>query len=201
MSTKQKLRPDISTIAVSSELRKWYWLKVELATEARRRGIKCSGAKFTILERLCHFYDIGNSQWPGDKRAYVNSNFDWHSSELSTNTIITDNYKNTQNVRRYFKAHVDIGFKFNIDLMDWCKKNTGKTLGDAGRYWQSQKASSTKTIIKSHNQYNQYTRDFMNDNPSLSINAVRKAWALKKALPSESGKHKYERSDLKLLNK
>jgi len=50
-------------------------------------------------------------------------------------------------------------------------------------------------------QFSQYTRDFMEDNPSLNVSDVRKAWALKKALPSESGRHEYERSDLKLLDK
>lgn len=200
MTTKRAQRPDISTISSSAELRKWYWLKVELATEARRLGIKCSGAKFTILERLCYFHNTKKTEWPGDMRAPIISNFDWHSSELSNDTIITDSYKNTQNVRRYFKAHVDPSFKFNIDLMDWFKNNIGKTLGDAGRYWQSHKLSTTQTKIKPHNQYNQYTRDFMGDNPSLSINDARKAWAIKKTLPSKSGRHKYERSDLKLLD-
>jgi hypothetical protein len=79
MNSRSNVRPGISTILNNSDLCKWYWLKVELVTEARRRGIKCSGTKITILERLCHFYDTGNPQWPGDKCAHVDSKFDWHS--------------------------------------------------------------------------------------------------------------------------
>lgn len=192
-------RPKISTIASSSELSRWYWLKTELATEAKRQGVKCTGAKFNILERLCHFIETGEQQWPGDVSSKLESKFDWHSGKLTKNTLITDNYKNTQNVRRFFQANVDPNFKFNIGLMDWIKTHIGKTLDEAGKYWQAQQDDpKEQTQIKPHNQFNQYTRDFMDDNPTLGMPEVRKCWALKKARPSPTGRHVYERSDLKL---
>lgn len=199
MAKKPDVRPVIATISVSAELRRWYWLKVELAAEARRLGIKCTGAKFTILERLCHFHDTGVQQWQGDDSPQVSSKFDWHSSELTNDTVITDNYKNSQNVRRFFKAQIDPGFKFNIGLLDWFKGNIGRTLGDACEYIQEQRVNPNKTKIKPHNQFNQYARDFADDNPLLGMKDARKVWALKKKLPSENGRHEYERSDLQLL--
>lgn len=57
--------------------------------------------------------------------------FDWHSAELTPQTVITDSYRNTQNVRRFFKAHIGADFKFNRPLMAWMKQNTGKPLSDA----------------------------------------------------------------------
>ena len=113
---------------------------------------------------------------------------------------IRDSYKNTQNVRRFFKAHADPNFKFNIAFMEWLKANVGKTLGDAAAYCQSQQDDKTTTKIKPHNQLNQYLRDFMADNPALGIEDARRAWALKKELPSETGRHRYERDDLGLLD-
>lgn len=57
--------------------------------------------------------------------------FDWHKEPLSPQTIITDNYKNTQNVRRFFKENVHKEFKLNRTMMAWMKGNSGKTLSDA----------------------------------------------------------------------
>ncbi len=192
-------RPGIQTITSGAELRKWYWLKRELQEEARRVGVKGTGAKFTILERLCHFRDSGEIKWPGDTIKRTSSKFDWHSGKLTAKTPITDNYKNTQNVRRFFQTYADPKFKFNIALIDWIRSNPGKTLGDAAKFWRQQRDSNASTAIKPHNQYNQYFRDFMEDNPSLGIKDARAAWARKKQLPSETGRHQYARSDLDFL--
>jgi len=200
MNSRTKNRPAISRITTSTELRKWYWLKTELAAENKRLGIRSTGAKFTLLERLCHFHDTGNTVWPGDTPTLVQSRFDWHSAVLTPQTVITDSYKNTQNVRRFFKAHIDPGFKFNIQFMDWIKANTGKTLDDAAEYWKAQQTQSTPTKIKPHNQFNQYVRDFMQDNPSLTLSDARTAWRHKKSLPSKTGRHRYEKTDLDFIS-
>lgn len=59
------------------------------------------------------------------------SNFDWHSEPLTDETIITKNYKNTQNVRRYFYSHFGNNWKNNRTFMAWLKENEGKALKDA----------------------------------------------------------------------
>ena len=202
MANSSERRPVITSIDSAAELRRWYWLKTELAAEAKRLGVRSTGAKFTVLERLCHFHDTGEKVWPGDK-VVKNSGagctkFDWHSAALDEHTVITDNYKNTQNVRRYFQRQVDEKFKFNIGLLDWFKQNVGKTLGDAAEFWQQQQANPEQTKIKSHNQFNQYARDFVQHNPALGMQGARKYWALKRSLPSPNGRHIYEHSDLQL---
>ena len=62
-------------------------------------------------------------------------NLDWHKEPLSKNTIIDDGYKNTQNVRRFFKFHCGDHFKFDRSFMLWMKTNQGKTMGDAVAEW------------------------------------------------------------------
>lgn len=59
------------------------------------------------------------------------SEFDWHSESLNDQTIITENYKNTQNVRRYFQSRLGPDWKNNRKFMLWLKENEGKTLKDA----------------------------------------------------------------------
>lgn len=57
--------------------------------------------------------------------------FDWHSESLSIETLITSNYKNTQNVRRFFQSYFGSAWKNNRVFMAWFKENEGKKLKDA----------------------------------------------------------------------
>lgn len=120
-------RPNIHTIGTGDELRRWYWRKDELVAHARHVGVKTSGAKFTVLARLAHYLDTGETRLPSDQNRKLTSKFDWKHSDLSDATPITDNDPNTQNVRRFFLAHIGPGFRFNIRFMDWMKANVGRT--------------------------------------------------------------------------
>ena len=194
----QDTRPNISDITTGNELRRWYWRKDELVAHARALDLRRTGGKFDILNRIAIFLDTG--QPPQENRQSNKSKFDWHSEPLENTTIITDSYKNTQNVRRYFKSQLGEGFKFNIAFMEWMKSNIGRSLADACAAYETIKADQAAhgTRIKSHNQFNQYTRDFLTDNPEMNMDDVRRIWARKIAQPSENGRHIYERSDLKL---
>lgn len=66
--------------------------------------------------------------------------FDWHCDAIDSATPITETYKNTQNVRRYFKSQCGDHFKFDRSFMAWFKENTGKTMGDAVEEWLSRQA-------------------------------------------------------------
>lgn len=57
--------------------------------------------------------------------------FDWHKDTISNSTLITSSYKNTQNVRRFFKLNYGEHFKFDRNFMQWMKGAEGLTLGDA----------------------------------------------------------------------
>ena len=198
----EQQRPEIHTVTDSVELRRWYWTKEELLIECRRLSLRTSGGKFQLLDRISHFHDTGETAFPGDKKRTITSKFDWHSAPLSLETVITDSYKNSQNVRRFFKAHVGDHFKFDIAIMAWMKENEGRTLADAVEAIKSLEAKAKQpgfqSKIADHNQFNQYTRDFLADNPQMGMKNVRYFWALKRALPSDDGRHRYDPSDLDL---
>jgi hypothetical protein len=195
-------KPNINSIHSGSQLKQWYWLKVELATEAKRRGLKSSGSKFEILDRIALFLDTGKVEKLPTTSKTKRSQFDWHSEALSPETVITNSYKNTQNVRRFFASQLGDSFKFNIEFMAWLKSNEGKTLADACTAYKAMKQRAAdpnfQTKIEPHNQFNQYTRDFLNDNPNLGMDDVRRVWASKIMLPSSTGRHVYQASDLTL---
>ena len=202
MPRSRESRPDIALITTGGELRRWYWLKSELAAHAKTVGLRSTGGKFTILDRLAHFLDTGETTWPGDVRTKPKSKVDWHSAKLTPETVITDSYRNTQNLRRFFKAQTGDNFRFNIAFMAWMKANEGKTLAEAVEAYHRQKTEASKpgfqSEIADHNQFNQYTRDFLADNPDMGMDDVRRYWALKRDMPSENGRHVYDRSDLDL---
>lgn len=190
-------RPPIDAITTGAELKRWYWLRAELEAHARTLGLSRAGVKFDILDRIAHFLDTGEKTKP--KRAKASSGFDWHSAALTDDTVLTDSYRNSQNVRRYFKSRLGASFAFNTEFMAWLKANAGRTLADACTEYQAiaarRAANGGKADIAKGNQFNQYTRDFLADNPDAGMDEVRRIWALKRAQPSDTGRHVYDRAD------
>jgi hypothetical protein len=194
-------RPNIDTIKTGKELKRWYWLKEELVAYCQHKGLSYVGVKFDMLERIATSLDKGTAPTKSKTTPIkARSTFDWHAASLALNTLITDSYKNTQNVRRFFQQHCGQKFHFSIPFMAFMKNNCGKTLQQAIDEWQrlnkQQKDKNFKSEIPAGNQYNQYIRDFFADNPNMTIEQARHFWKLKKGLPL--GRHVYERKDLKL---
>lgn len=73
----------------------------------------------------------------GWRNRFSMDTFDWHKDDLSYSTLITASYKNTQNVRRFFKLNCGEDFKFDRDFMQWMKAAQGLTIGDAIEEWLS----------------------------------------------------------------
>ena len=61
--------------------------------------------------------------------------FNWHCDPIDRNTPVTATYRNTQNVRRFFKAKCGDHFKFDRPFMAWMKDGRKKTMGDAVKEW------------------------------------------------------------------
>jgi hypothetical protein len=66
--------------------------------------------------------------------------FDWHGGEITPATPITKSYRNTQNVRRFFKTECGADFAFDRSFMVWLKDGAEKTMGDAAEEWRRRKA-------------------------------------------------------------
>ncbi len=195
---RQDIRPELTTEITLSDFQDFYWLKSELEDFCREIGLPASGSKIALSQRIEYFISTGKKPVfkPDEKPT---SNFDWASSSLTDATIITDNYKNSQNVRAFFTEHLGPGFKFNTEFMSWMKANVGKTLGDACEHWikiKSRKKSKVHKDIAPQFEYNTYIRDFLKANPELSKQDAIHCWNQKRQL---RGHNKYEQSDLNWL--
>ncbi len=71
---------------------------------------------------------------------------DWHCDPINRATVIDAKYRNTQNVRRFFKKACGEHFKFDRSFMAWMKAGTGKTMGDAVDEWLLREAQLGERI-------------------------------------------------------
>ena len=192
-------RPELNKDISINNFNDYYWLKSELIEFCRTQNINTSGGKIELAKRILHFLETGEAIKKRDllPKQKAKSNFDWNRAALSAETLITDNYKNTENVRAFFKQKIGAHFKLNVEFMNWMKENSGKTLSDAIVKWKEiavQKKNKThKTSIAPQFEYNTYIRDFLAHNPQLSLKDAIKSWKIKRSKP---GSNKYESSDL-----
>ncbi len=66
--------------------------------------------------------------------------FDWHRDPITWRTPITETYRHTARVRRFFKAECGPHFKFDRPFMAWIKAARGRTMGDAAEEWLRRQA-------------------------------------------------------------
>lgn len=194
-------RPALSTKISIQDFKDYYWSKQELINFCRSEYLDKRGGKIEIANRIEEYLKTGTrNSFQGEQS--TTSRFDWNIENLSPDTEITDNYKNTENVREFFKNQIGDKFKFNVKFMNWMKSAQGKTLGDAIEQWLS--ITNEFRTNKSHKQiqpqfeYNTYIRDFMKDNPGKTLKDAINCWKVKKSKP---GDNKYSQSDLKWRTK
>lgn len=182
-------RPELNKQLAPGDFKNYYWLKKELVNFCTKEGINTSGGKIDIAKRIEEYLETGKVQKTQSVNKKYISAFDWKKVTLSTKTVITDNYKNTQNVRAFFQKETGKSFRFNTEFMNWMKQNPGKTLGDAVVKWKEIKRNSKtkafKTVIAPQFEYNTYIRDFMKDNPNSSMKDAIKSWKSIRNLPGE----------------
>lgn len=192
--TKNNTRPDIQTVQTATELKKWYWLKAELVSLARQFGVAYSCNKPELLSRLCHWLETGEKV--AEHKRQVLSTFDWSKAPLSKDTVITDSYRNTQNMRRFMRKHAADHFAFSNEFMAWMKAAQGKTLQEAIEFWlaldRKKKLDGYREKPLPQNQYNQFSRAISRAKPGISASEIRRIWALKIMLP---GPHVYSDGD------
>ena len=130
-------RPELDKYISLQDFKDFYWLKEELVTFGKTIGIDTSGGKIDITERIAEYSKTGFViKKTNSRKQSRTSKFDWNSEALSLDTIITDSYKNTENVRKFFLENIGNHFSFNVLFMNWTKENIGASLKDAIEEWK-----------------------------------------------------------------
>ena len=186
-------RPPLTANLTSEEFKEYYFLKEELKDFLRSEGLKVSGSKNDLEERIIHYLDTGK---PLDNMKASEAKAET-SGEITLDSKIGENFKCSEDKREFFENEIGKGFKFKVAFQKWLKSNPNKTYKDAIDAYHEIQRSKEKTKIDKQFQYNQYIRDFFEKNDNLTLNDAIKCWKYKKSL---KGHNKYEDSDLKILD-
>jgi hypothetical protein len=174
-----------------------YYLKNELLEICKENNLPRNGSKENLIKYICDF--IENKKITKIKTKINKTDNDF-MPELDK--IIDIHYSNNEIHRKFFTREIGEHFKYNVQFMNWMNKNKGKkTYKEAMEIWNKillEKKLGKKNEIGTQFEYNQYTRDFFENNPKLSRKECIKCWKYKK---EQMGKHKYEKGDLKILGK
>lgn len=189
-------RPELNDNISLPDFRSFYWLKEELADFCKTKGITSSGGKLDLAKRIEQYLQNGTIITTA-KKVTPTSKFDWKKAELSLDTVITDSYRNSENVRAFMASQIGTHFRFNLVFCNWMKANEGKTMRDAVEEWKrirlQKKENPKSTTIDKQFEYNTYIRDFMGDNPDKSFKDAVRYWNMKKKTKDSK---KYKREDL-----
>jgi len=200
MNEKEDKRPQLNKTISVNDFKEFYWLKKELVQFCRSEGLAKQGSKVELSTRIEFFLKTGNKDLNLAKGIKPISKFNWSTEKLGLKTIITDTYKNTENVREFFEEQLGPSFKFNVKFMKWMKEHVGQTLEDAIKEWKRlklmTKSNSVPKEIAPQFEYNRYIRDFLKDNPDKKRQTAIQFWKIKR---SKRGDNVYRKSDLDLL--
>ena len=174
------------------EFGEYYFLKEELKDFCRSEGLKVSGSKQDLERRIVHYLSTGEEL----KEAPVKSNSAEAPTEISLDSKLGENFRCSEDKREFFEKYIGKGFKFKVKFQKWLKANPDRTYRDAIDAYHEIQNSGGKTEIGKQFQYNQYIRDFFEDNDDKSLDDAIKCWKHKKSL---KGHNRYERSDLEAL--
>ncbi len=198
-------RPQLTKDLKSEDFKEYYFLKEELKDFCKKEGLKVSGSKNQLEERIIYYLDTGKSF--DDSKPIENKNKNNLSKsylnkatsfkEIKLDSILGDNFKCSEDKREFFENEIGKGFKFKVKFQKWLKANPDKTYQDAINAYHDLQYSKEKTKIDKQFQYNQYIRDFFKDNDDKTLNDAIKCWNYKKSL---KGHNRYEKTDLYILN-
>jgi len=190
------MRPELNKIIPLNDFQDFYWLKSELVSFCKTNGISAAGGKIEITGRIERFLAKGEVVGAVGK-PILTSKFDWKNSDLNLNTVLTDNYTNTENVRAFMTFHIGPHFRFNTGFMNWAKTNAGKSLNDAIDEWKRiytlKRNKEHESVIAPQFEYNRYIRDFLADNPGQNSGSAIHIWKLKRKQPGDKN---YNTNDL-----
>lgn len=184
--------PELTKDLKPEEFREYYFLKEELKDFCRAEGLKGSGSKEDLENRIIHYLSTGEEL----EEVSVKHKSDETLTEIALDSKLGENFKCSEDKREFFEREIGSGFKFKVKFQKWLKSNPDKTYGDAVDAYFEIQDSTEKTEIGKQFQYNQYIRDFFENNEGKSLDDAIRCWKYKKSL---KGHNKYEESDLEAL--
>lgn len=173
VTTSDSQRPRLSPVLTGSELLRWYWLKDELTDFACTLGVRSTGSKELLTQRLAAALDGRPFTEPAAKRAAGGKQL---SGALTASTVIPKGQRCSQVVRAWFIDQVGSSFGFDSQMREFFANADGtQTLQDAYNHYLDTREQGQKSI-DSQFEYNRFTRAWYTEHPEGSREELIEAW-------------------------
>lgn len=173
MTTSHSQRPRLSPALTGGELLRWYWLKDELADFARALGVRSTGSKELLTQRLAAALDGRPFSEPAAKRATGSKQL---SGAPTASTVIPKGQRCSQLIRAWFIDQVGSSFGFDSQMREFFANTDGtQTLQDALNHYLDTREQGQKSI-DSQFEYNRFIRAWYTEHPESSREGLIEAW-------------------------
>ncbi|MFC6152641.1 DUF6434 domain-containing protein [Nocardioides yefusunii] len=173
-------RPAPSNVLSGTELRRWYWLKGELAELARHLGIRASGSKELLAARITARLDGEPFAEPASPKRVGQAHL---SGPLTAATVIPRGQRCSQAVRAWFVEQTGDGFRFDAAMRAFFAETDGtQTLQDALDHHRATRDQHSREIDAQF-EYNRFTRAWHATHPGGSREDLLAAWRTYRARP------------------
>jgi len=180
-SSRHENRPSLTSATAVRDFTSFYWLKEELIAFCRANALPTNGSKIELAQRIEHFLQTGTVRQQAERRRRVRKRTVLQMQEpLSVSTIITEDYRSSQENRAFFTSIIGPRFHFTTRFMQFCKNNVGKTYQDAIDEWYSEEREKRdptyQTTIAPQFEYNQHIRDYLRTYPDKTLKDAIDVW-------------------------
>lgn len=166
-------RPELNIGMSEEEFQRWYWLKEELAAFARELGIRASGGKELLANRVAA--KLGGRVFvePTPVRSAVGAQL---LGELSASTVIPAGQRSSQVIRAWMVSQLGPTFHFDAEMRAFFADSDGsKTMQDAVDHWTRTRNQEVRNIDAQF-EYNRFTRSWHENNPNGARDELLAAW-------------------------
>lgn len=173
MTPSESQRPQLSRDLSGSEFLRWYWLKDELIVFARSLGVRSTGGKELLTQRLAATLDGLAFSEPAPVRSAGSRQL---SGSMTASTVIPKGQRCSQVVRGWFIEQVGESFRFDGEMRSFFANADGtQTLQDALDHYHATRDQGRKDIGAQF-EYNRFTRSWHEAHPDGSLEELLEAW-------------------------
>lgn len=166
-------RPALSRGLTGAELQRWYWLKDELTEFARSLGIRTTGGKSLLTQRIAAALDGLPFTEPAQRRTGSTTQL---SGALTASTLIPRGQRCSQVVRAWFAEQLGGPFRFDGEMRAFFANTDGtQTLQDALDHYHATRDREPNGIDAQF-EYNRFTRAWHSEHRDGSREELLEAW-------------------------
>ena len=173
----EEQRPPLNASLTGTELRRWYWLRSELATFARSLGVSAGGSKVELTVRLAAVLD-GEQPPPRLQRPSPAPPL---LLPLTGSTVLVSGQRCTQELRAWFVERIGAGFRFDAAMRSYVAEG-GHTLDEAVAHWH-RTGSAEPSQIGAQFELNRFSRDWHLAHPGGTHHDMLTAWSTHRSQP------------------